>query len=63
LRSRNTKENFTTILRIMTDKAFITPYVLKWARESARISEKTAADKVPVSVEKLKERIIPDGSI
>lgn len=39
----------------MADKAFITPNVLKWARESARISEKIAADKVIVSVEKLKE--------
>jgi Zn-dependent peptidase ImmA (M78 family)/transcriptional regulator with XRE-family HTH domain len=39
----------------MADKAYITPNVLKWARESARISEKTAADKVRVPVEKLKE--------
>jgi len=39
----------------MTDRAFITPKVLKWARESARMSEKASADKVPVSVEKLKE--------
>lgn len=39
----------------MADKAYITPNVLKWARESARISEKTAADKVSVAVEKLKE--------
>lgn len=39
----------------MKDKAYITPNVLKWARESARISEETAAAKVSVSVEKLKE--------
>jgi Zn-dependent peptidase ImmA (M78 family)/transcriptional regulator with XRE-family HTH domain len=37
------------------DKAYITPKVLKWARESARMSEKAGADKVPVPVEKLKE--------
>ena len=39
----------------MADKAFITPNVLKWARESARMSEEIAASKVVVSVEKLKE--------
>jgi Zn-dependent peptidase ImmA (M78 family)/transcriptional regulator with XRE-family HTH domain len=39
----------------MADKAYITPKVLKWARESARISEETAAGKVSISVEKLKE--------
>lgn len=39
----------------MGDKAFITPNVLKWARESARMSEATAAAKISVSVEKLKE--------
>ena len=39
----------------MADKANITPNVLKWARESARMSEKTAAAKVSVPVEKLKE--------
>lgn len=39
----------------MADKADITPKVLKWARESARISEEIAAAKVSVSVEKLKE--------
>jgi DNA-binding transcriptional regulator YiaG len=37
------------------DKAFLTPNVLKWARESARMSEATAAAKVLVSEEKLKE--------
>jgi Zn-dependent peptidase ImmA (M78 family)/DNA-binding XRE family transcriptional regulator len=37
------------------DKAFITPNVLKWASESARMSEATAAAKISVSVEKLKE--------
>ncbi len=31
----------------MADKAFITPKVLKWARESARMTEETAAAKIP----------------
>jgi hypothetical protein len=39
----------------MADKAYITPNVLKWARESARMTEETAAAKVAVSVDKLKE--------
>ncbi len=39
----------------MGDKAFITPNVLKWASESARMSEATAAAKISVSVDKLKE--------
>ena len=39
----------------MADKAFITPNVLKWARESAKMSEETAAAKVSVNVDKLKE--------
>jgi Zn-dependent peptidase ImmA (M78 family)/transcriptional regulator with XRE-family HTH domain len=39
----------------MADKAFITPNVLKWARESARMSEEIAAAKVSVPLEKLKE--------
>lgn len=39
----------------MADKADITPNVLKWARESARMSEETAAAKVSVSIDKLKE--------
>jgi Zn-dependent peptidase ImmA (M78 family)/transcriptional regulator with XRE-family HTH domain len=39
----------------MSDKANITPNVLKWARESARITEEIAAAKVSVSVDKLKE--------
>ncbi|MBI5216262.1 MAG: ImmA/IrrE family metallo-endopeptidase [Ignavibacteriae bacterium] len=39
----------------MADKAYITPNVFKWARESARMSEETAAAKVSVSVDKLKE--------
>ncbi len=37
----------------MTDKAFITPNVLKWARESARMSVETAAAKASVVSEKL----------
>jgi len=39
----------------MGDKAHITPDVLKWARESARMSKETAAAKVSVTVEMLKE--------
>ena len=39
----------------MADKAFITPNVLKWARESARMTEEIAAAKVSVTIEKLKE--------
>lgn len=39
----------------MADKAYITPSVLKWARESARMTEETAAAKVSVTVDKLKE--------
>jgi hypothetical protein len=37
----------------MAEKAYITPNVLKWARELARMSEEIAASKVPVSIEKL----------
>ncbi|UZT96400.1 XRE family transcriptional regulator [Chryseobacterium fluminis] len=39
----------------MADKAYITPNVLKWARESARMSEEIAAAKVTVSIEKIRE--------
>jgi len=39
----------------MADKAFITPNVLKWARESARMSLETAAAKINVSPDKLNE--------
>jgi len=39
----------------MADKAFITPNVLKWARESARMSEEIAATKVSVAIDKFKE--------
>jgi Zn-dependent peptidase ImmA (M78 family)/DNA-binding XRE family transcriptional regulator len=39
----------------MADKAFITPNVFKWARESAKMSEETAAAKVSVAADKLKE--------
>jgi Zn-dependent peptidase ImmA (M78 family)/transcriptional regulator with XRE-family HTH domain len=39
----------------MADKAYITPNVLKWARESARMTEEIAAAKVSVSADKLKE--------
>lgn len=37
------------------EKAYITPDVLKWARESARISEETAASKVSVPINRLQE--------
>lgn len=39
----------------MADKAFITPNVLKWARESAKMSEETAAAKTSVTVDRLQE--------
>jgi Zn-dependent peptidase ImmA (M78 family)/DNA-binding XRE family transcriptional regulator len=39
----------------MSDRAFITPKVLKWARESARMSLETAASKVAVKADKLAE--------
>ena len=39
----------------MAEKAYITPNVLKWARESARMTEEIACAKVSVSIEKLKE--------
>lgn len=39
----------------MADKAFITPNVLKWARESAQMTEETAAAKVSVPIDKLKD--------
>lgn len=39
----------------MAGKAFITPDVLKWARESAKMSEETAAAKASVTVDRLQE--------
>jgi Zn-dependent peptidase ImmA (M78 family)/DNA-binding XRE family transcriptional regulator len=39
----------------MADKANITSKILKWARESARMSEEVAASKVSITVDKLKE--------
>ncbi len=39
----------------MGDKAYITPTILKWARESARMTEETAAEKVSVTVARLRE--------
>jgi Zn-dependent peptidase ImmA (M78 family) len=39
----------------MTDKAIVTAKVLKWARESAKMTEEIASSKVTVSVEKLRE--------
>lgn len=38
----------------MADKAYITPKVLKWARESARMSLEVAAAKVPIGLDQLK---------
>jgi DNA-binding transcriptional regulator YiaG len=52
---KNIANIFSNFDIVMGDKAFITPNVLKWARESARMSEATAAAKVLVSDEKLKE--------
>jgi transcriptional regulator with XRE-family HTH domain len=45
----------------MGDKANITPNVLKWARESARMTEETSAAKVSVTVDKLKEWELGDS--
>ena len=39
----------------MSEFAYITPKVLKWARESAKMSVDTAAGKVSVSVERFRE--------
>ena len=39
----------------MSDKAYITPKVLQWARESARMSLEIAAAKVSIAPEKLNE--------
>jgi Zn-dependent peptidase ImmA (M78 family)/DNA-binding XRE family transcriptional regulator len=39
----------------MSDKAIITPEILKWARESARMSLETAAGKISVTSDRLKE--------
>jgi len=39
----------------MADKAYITPNVLKWARESARMTGETAAAKVSMPVARLQE--------
>ncbi len=39
----------------MADKAYLTPKVLKWARESARIAPEPAAKRAGVSVEKMEE--------
>ncbi len=39
----------------MSDKAYITPKILRWARESARMPIEMAASKVSVSPEKLNE--------
>ncbi len=39
----------------MAEKAFITSKVLKWARESAGMTEETAAARVSVTVDRLKE--------
>lgn len=39
----------------MADKAYITPSVLKWARQSAKMSEEVAAARVQVTKDKLRE--------
>ena len=40
---------------VMADKAFVTPNILRWARESARMTEEIAAAKASVSIDKLKD--------
>lgn len=39
----------------MSNKAYITAHVFKWARQSARITEEVAASKVRVSADKIKK--------
>ena len=39
----------------MADKAYITPNVLKWARESAHMSVEVAAGKIPVGADRLND--------
>lgn len=46
----------------MSDKAYITPKVLQWARKSARMSLETAAAKVSIAPEKLIEWEDKDGT-
>lgn len=46
----------------MSDKAYITPKVLQWARKSARMSLETAAAKVSIAPEKLSEWEDEDGT-
>ena len=38
----------------MANRAYITAKVLKWARESANMTEEVAASKVAVSIDRLK---------
>lgn len=45
----------------MAERAYITSKVFKWARESAKMTEETAASKIAVSVEKLKEWELGDS--
>ena len=45
----------TNFILPMAEKANITPNILIWARESARITEEVVASKVSVPVEKLKD--------
>lgn len=44
----------------MADKAYINPMILRWARESVRMSQNNAAAKVGVTIEKLNEWEIGD---
>lgn len=39
----------------MAEKAFVTPGVLRWARKTAKMNEQTAAEKISVSAEKIRE--------
>jgi len=48
-------ENCIFVILSMAERAYITPEVLKWARETAKISETDAAAKVSVKAEKITE--------
>ena len=49
--SKSGRNPLTKVINIMAEKAYITPKVFKWARESARISVDDAAKKVNISPE------------
>jgi Zn-dependent peptidase ImmA (M78 family)/transcriptional regulator with XRE-family HTH domain len=39
----------------MAEKAFVTPEVLRWARKTAKMNEQTAAEKISVSADRIRE--------